>query len=321
MQRVLVLGGAGLVGSHLVDRLLSDGNEVIAIDDLSRGSFANVAHLKRAPHFSFREQDIAVPFRAEVDRIFHLAIPSTRATCGVDPVTAAMTCVNGTMHALEIAAANHARLVLVTATERWGAGVRCAESLALDFARTRQTEVCIARLPSTYGPRIAPDGDHLVTALVLQALQGRTLVPRGRLDRRIHLTYVDDAVETLVRSMASEPRVPAVIAPSSEISVLELAQEIAAAAGLAGVEVRPPAADAPPSAPWLTGPTLADALPASMAFGMGAPVDIADGIARTVRWFEARTGRRPAERQSGVYTCDTPAVAPAPARDEKLRAG
>ena len=154
MQRVLVLGGAGVVGSHLVDRLIADGNEVIAIDDLSRGSFANIAHLRRDKRFVFREHDVGVPFRAEVDRIFHLALPSTRAACGIDPVKAAMTCVSGTMNALEVAAANGARLVLGTASERWGAGVRCAESLALDFAGTRHTDVRVVRLPSTYGPRM-----------------------------------------------------------------------------------------------------------------------------------------------------------------------
>jgi len=316
MQRVLVLGGAGLVGSHLVDRLIADGCEVIAIDDLSHGSFANIAHLKRDTRFVFREHDVAAPFRAKVDRVFHLALPSSRATCGLDPVRAAMTCVSGTMNALEVAAANGARLVLGTASERWGAGVRCAESLALDFAGTRHTDVSVVRLPSTYGPRMAPDGDHVVTTLAVQALRGERLAPRGRLDRRVHLTYVDDAVETLVRAMDSEPRVPAVVAPSSEVSVLELAQVIGAAAGLAAVDVDDPVLHGPPSMPW--SPTLAEALPASMAFGMTASVDLAEGIARTVRWFEARTGRRPGDRSSGVYGCDS--QPPTPARD-KLLAG
>jgi UDP-glucuronate decarboxylase len=319
MQRVLVLGGAGLVGSHLVDRLIADGNEVIAIDDLSRGSFANVAHLKRDARFVFREHDVAAPFRAEVDCIFHLALPATRAACDMDPVKAAMTCVSGTMNALEVASANGARLVLGTAIERWGAGLRCAESLVHDFAEARAIDVSIVRLPSTYGPRLAPDGDHPVTTLVLQAMRGERLVPPGRLDRRLHLTYVDDAVETLVRAMgslASDARVPAVIAPSSELTVLELAQEIATAAGLVGAQIEGAAIDGPPSIP-LAGLSLADALPATMAFGM-ARTELPEGLARTLRWFEALTGRRPADRVSGVFPCDNPV--PAPAR-EKLRAG
>jgi UDP-glucuronate decarboxylase len=331
MRRVLVLGGAGLVGSHLIDRLLAGGDEVTAIDDLSRGTFANVAHLKRHARFAFHEQDIAVPFHAEVDRIYHLALPSTRAACGEDPVKAAITCVSGTLNALEVAAANDARLVLGTASERWGAGIRCAESIAIDFAGARHTAVSIVRIPSTYGPRLALDGAHLVTTLVLQALRGERLAPPGRLERRVHVTYVDDAVETLVRAMEVERRVPAVLAPSSELTVLELAQQIAAAAGLAEVETSAAVLDGPPSTAWGTGLSLADAVPARLAFGMSARVDLTEGLARTLRWFEERTGRRAAGRPSGVYTCDSPAQppalgappappSPAPAR-EKLRAG
>jgi UDP-glucuronate decarboxylase len=320
MRRVLVLGGAGLVGSHLVDRLLEGGDEVIAVDDLSRGSYANVAHLKREPRFVFVEHDAVAPFRAKVDRVFQLALPSTRVGCGVDPVKAAMTCVGGTMNALEVAAACGARIVLAPASERWGAGVRCAESLSLDFARTRGIDVRFVRLPSAYGPRMTPDGEHLVSELVVQALRRERLAPRGRLDRRVHLTYVDDAVDTLLRAMESEPRVPSVVAPSSEASVLDVAHMIAEATGLAGLELGEPIVDGPPSTSWVTGPTLADAIPAASAFAMPAPVELADGLARTVRWFEARTGRRPEDRPSGVYPCDNAARVPAPARD-KLRAG
>jgi UDP-glucuronate decarboxylase len=300
MQRVLVVGGAGVVGSHLVDRLLAEGNEVIALDDLSRGSFANLAHLKRSPRFAFMEHDVTTPYRATVDRVFHLALPSTRMACEPDPVKAVMTCVLGTMHALDVAAANGARVVLATATERWGEGVRCAETLAVDFAKTHGTDVRIVRMPSAYGPRMAPDGDHLVTSLVLQALRGEDLKPRARLDRRVRLAYVDDAVETLARTMSSVQHTPAVVAPSVEISVFELAHMIAEAAGLAGVDVHDASGDGPSSMPMSGRPSIADALPASIALGLAPAVDLAEGILRTVRWFEERTGRR--ERTSGVYT-------------------
>jgi UDP-glucuronate decarboxylase len=294
MQRVLVVGGAGVVGSHLVDRLLDEGNEVIALDDLSRGSFANLAHHKRSPRFAFVEHDVTTPFKAAVDRVFHLAVPSTRMACDVDPVKAVVTCVLGTLHALDVAAANDARIVIATAEGPWGEGVRCAETLAMDFGKTRRADVRVVRLPSAYGPRMAPDGDHVVTSLVLQALRGEDLTPPDRLERCLRLTYVDDAVETLARSMSIDELHGPVVAPAAEVSVLDLAHLVAEAAGLIGAAVI--GCDVgPASVP------LADALPASVALGQASPLDLAEGIGRTLRWFEARTGRRAEERTSGVY--------------------
>lgn len=302
------------MGSHLVDRLLAEGHEVIAIDDLSRGSFANLAHLKREKRFAFMEHDVATPFRAKkVDRIFHLAVPSTRMACEPDPVRAVLTCVTGTLHVLEVAAANGARVVLATATERWGEGVRCAESLAVDFARSRGADVRVVRLPSAYGPRMAPDGDHLVTSLVLQALRGEDLTPRMRLDRRVRLAYVEDVVETLLRAMNSEEHVPAVVAPSSEASVSEIAHLVAEAAGLVGAGVTDASGDAPPSIPMSGRPTLADALPASIALGLVPSVDLAEGLSRTVAWFGGRLARRPEDRPSGIYARDARDTVPMPA--------
>lgn len=308
MQRTLVVGGAGVVGSHLVDRLLVEGNEVLVVDDLSRGSFANLAHHRRSARFVFVEHDVARPYGAKVDAVFHLAVPSTRLACEPDPIKAVMTCVLGTRHALEIARANGARLVLATATERWGEGVRCAECLAVEHSRAHGTDVRIVRVPSVYGPRMAPDGDHLVTSLVLQALRGEDLTPRTRLDRRVRLAYVDDIVETLVRTMSSAEHTPAVVAPCEETTVLALAQLVAEASGLVGVDVSDSSADGPASiVPMSTRPALADALPASIALGLAPAVDLAEGIARTVRWFEARIARRPAGavgRTSGIFERD-----------------
>ncbi|GAC1557459.1 MAG: SDR family oxidoreductase [Polyangiales bacterium] len=303
MQRVLVAGGAGLVGSHHVDRLLAEGNEVIAIDDLSRGSYASLAHLKRENRFVFLEHDVTQAFRVKVDAVFHLAVPSTRMACAPDPVKAAMTCVTGTMNVLEVAAASAARVVFVAATERWGEGVRCAEALAVDFARSRGADLRVVRQPSAYGPRMAPDGDHVVTELVLQALRGEDLAPRARLDRRIRLAYVDDVVETLSRAMNSEQRTPAVVAPSCEATVLDVAHLVAQAAGIAGVVVEDAEA-APASLPASGRPMLVDTVPASLALGQAPSVDLEEGLRRTVAWFDARTrgcAGLPSDRPSGVY--------------------
>lgn len=293
MGRVLVVGGAGLVGSHLVDRVLAGGNEVIAIDDLSRGSYASIAHLKRHQRFVFLEHDVVVPYRADVDCIFHLAVPSTRMACDPDPVKAAMTCVIGTVNALEVAAARGARVVIGTSTERWGEGIRCAEAVALEFASRRGVDVRLVRLPSSYGPRMAPDGDHLVTSLVHQALRGNRLSLRARLDRRIRLAYVDDVVETLARTMESVQHTPPIIAASLEASVLDVARLIAEAAGLASPAITSESTEGPPSIPMSARPTVADALPAAIALGYVPSVGLAEGLTRTVRWFESRASRLP----------------------------
>ncbi|MDB4946120.1 MAG: UDP-glucose 4-epimerase [Labilithrix sp.] len=307
MKRVLVTGGAGVVGSGLVDRLLAAGDEVIAIDDLSCGSYANLAHLKKHSRFVFVEHDVTTPFSAQVDRVFHLAVPSTRAACEPDAVQAALTCVLGTRHALEVAAQQGARLVLGTSTERWGEGVRCAERLAADCASSRGVDARIVRLPSSFGPRMPMHGDHIVPTLIRQAAAGERLAPHVRLDRRIRLAYVDDLVETLMRTMAAEQRTPAVVAGSSEIAVRELARLVAECVGRTEVDLAEDVDAGPASMPMSTRLTAADALPASLALGYEPEVDLAEGLRRTVAAFAARVQR--SDRPSGVFARRPAAVA------------
>src|SRR5688500_15302669 len=132
-RRIMVIGGASLLGSNLCERLLLDGDEVIAVDDFTSGSFATFAHLSGQPRFSFVEHDVRVQLTArKLDAVFHLAVPSSRRAYESDPVRSTVTSVVGTVHALELAADHDARLVLATSPERWGQGVRCAESLVVE---------------------------------------------------------------------------------------------------------------------------------------------------------------------------------------------
>jgi len=289
-MRALVTGGAGLVGSHLVDRLLAQGHEVIAIDDLSRGTYANLAHLKREPRFVFIEHDVVRPFRANVDAVFHLAVPSSPRSCEDDPVRAAMTCVAGTAHALEVAARAGGRAVLGMSSDVFGPGARCAEAIAADFVRTRAVDVRLVRAPLVYGPRMAPDGGDVVSVLALAALSGgrdadaRLTAAVAAFGPALHLAYVDDAVVAFLDAAGAEPGEGAERhAPTVEVSPGDVARAVAASLG------RGPA-----------GAAAATPTPVG-AQASAAATALADGVARTVAWFATRLGRRARERPSGAY--------------------
>lgn len=300
MQRFLILGGASVVGSHLCDRLLAAGREVIVVDDLSAGSYANVAHHRQNPRFLFAEHDVRVPFRADVDAIFQLALPSSHERCRRDPASASTTCIDGTRNALEVACRTGARLVFVTATERWGHGARTAESFAMDFAKQRGVDVRIVRHASAYGPRMAPDGDHVVSTLALRALRGESVLPdRGEPTEIFRVVHVDEVVETLVRTIAASHPPPPLLAGSVETSFEAIARIVTAAAhttlGVTGTTMRGSVATvdgntAPHGsvASFSNTPSLDGALPAALVLGPLPSVELVDGIARTVTWFAAR---------------------------------
>lgn len=293
--RSLVIGGAGLVGSHLVDRLLARGHEVIAVDDLSRGSYANLAHLKGRARFAFVEHDVNAPFGAQVDRVYYLALPLGRRGRG----EAAATCVRGTVHALEAACASGARFLLASGAERAGHGARCAESLASEYRVARGLDVRVARYPSAFGPRMAPDLEQLVSALVLQALRGDDLTPHAPLEQRVRVSFVGDVVETLVCAMEGSEPPPVVLAPSFELSVLELARTIACAAGASDAPIRATTSpDGPVSVPRSA---RLEALPASLALGLRPTASLTEALTRTTAWFGARMGIRVTDRPSGIY--------------------
>lgn len=300
MQRFLILGGASVVGSHLCDRLLAAGREVIVVDDLSDGSYANVAHHGHNPRFAFVEHDVRVPFRAEVDAIFHLALPSSQASCARDPLGAARTCIDGTRNALEVASQTGARLVFVTSTERWGHGARSAESFAMDFAKQRGADVRIVRHASVFGARMAPDGDHVVSTLALRALRGENVLPeRGEPTEIFRLVHVDEVVETLVRTIVASHPPPPLLVGSVETSFEAIARIVMAAAhttlGVTGTTMRGSGATVEGNtAPhgsvgsFSNTPSVEGALPAALVLGPLPSVELVDGIARTVTWFAAR---------------------------------
>lgn len=300
----MVIGGASLLGANLCERLLLEGDEVIAVDDFTSGSFATLAHLDGQPRFSFVEHDVRAQLSSrKLDAVFHLAVPSSRRAYESDPVRSTLTSVVGTVHALELAADHDARLVLATSPERWGQGVRCAESLVVDFTRTRKVDVRMVRVARTYGPRMPADDPHVVMELLRQVLRGEHL---SVLDDTTHrLSYVDDAVDTLLRTLDADLRVPAVAAPYVDTTSAEIAEAIAASTRRdVKLSTRAPvsAARMPPSLPFSMRPTTPEALPASIVFGQPPALDLREGIAETVRWFEERFASMvPPPRTSGIF--------------------
>lgn len=303
----MVIGGASLLGSNLCERLLLEGDEVIAVDDFTSGSFATLVHLDGQPRFSFLEHDVRAQLSSrKLDAVFHLALPSSRRAYESDPVRSTFTSVIGTMHALELAADHDARLVLATSPERWGHGVRCAESLVVEFTRTRKIDVRIVRVASTYGPRMPADDPHVVMGFVRSLLRSED---RPVTDDTTHrLSYVDDASDTLLRTLDADLRVPAVAAPWVDATTAEIAEAVLAASrqGDAKITSRAPvsAARMPPSLPFSMRPTTPEALPASIVFGQSPALELREGIAHTVRWFEQRFAafRKAPPRTSGIFT-------------------
>lgn len=227
-RRVLVTGGAGFIGSHLCDRLVADQCEVICLDNFSSGARVNIAQLVHRPGFELVHHDVEQPFAMQVDEIFHLACPASPVHYQKTPVKTLRTAVLGTLNVLEVARESGARVVIASTSEVYGdplehpqteaywgnvnpigpracydEGKRCAEALALSFARQFATDVRIARIFNTYGPRLHHADGRVVSNFIVQALCGNPITIYGDGAQTRSFCFVTDLVEGLVRLMAS----------------------------------------------------------------------------------------------------------------------
>jgi UDP-glucuronate decarboxylase len=252
MMRILVTGGAGFLGSHLCERLLHEGHEVLALDDLSTGSRANVAHLQRSRRFSVIEHDVTSPYDFAVQRIYNLASPASPPHYQRDPVRTTLINVIGTRNALELGKRHHARVLQASTSEVYGdpevhpqpetyrgsvdstglracydEGKRCAESLVMDYKRKWHVDVRLPRIFNTYGPRMAPDDGRVVSNFIVQALSGEELTVYGDGSQTRSFCYVDDLVDGLIKLMEHPDDLgPVNLGNPAEITVLDLAQEV-----------------------------------------------------------------------------------------------
>ena len=307
-QRVLVTGGAGFLGSHLCDRLIRDGHQVVALDDLSTGRPENVTHLRENTRFSFVLHDVTEPFDLPFDRAFNLACPASPRHYQRDPVRTTLTNVLGMHNVLEAACRAGARVLQASTSEVYGdpevhpqsegyrgcvstvgvracydEGKRCAESLAADYQRARGVSVRIARIFNTYGPRMTLDDGRVVSNFVVQALRGDPLTLYGSGAQTRSFCYVDDLVEGLVRLMDG-PDVdgPVNLGNPIELTVRELAEEALRLTGSASPIVHRPL---PSDDPRQRCPDIARA---RRLLGFDPRVPLREGLVRTIADFRAR---------------------------------
>ena len=253
MNRVLVTGGAGFLGSHLCEKLLKEGNDVICVDNLFTGSKDNIRHLMTNPYFEFIRHDITEPLYVEVDEIYNLACPASPVYYQYDPIKTAKTSVIGAMNMLGLARRVHARILQASTSEVYGdpevhpqpecyrgcvnpigirscydEGKRMAETLFFDYHRQYNLNIKVMRIFNTYGPRMHPNDGRVVSNFIVQALTGKDVTIYGDGSQTRSFCYVEDLIEGMYRLMNSEEGFtgPVNIGNPSEITMLELAEKI-----------------------------------------------------------------------------------------------
>ena len=252
-NRILVTGGAGFLGSHLCERLLAEGNDVICADNYFTGSKENVAHLLSNPYFELIRHDVTFPLYIEVDQIFNLACPASPVHYQHDPVQTTKTSVHGAINMLGLAKRVKARIFQASTSEVYGdpdvhpqpeeywgrvnpigirscydEGKRCAETLFFDYHRQHNLDIKVARIFNTYGPRMHPNDGRVVSNFIVQALKGQDITIFGDGSQTRSFCYVDDLIEGFIRLMNTDPDVtgPVNLGNPGEFTMLELAEKV-----------------------------------------------------------------------------------------------
>ncbi len=257
-RRILVTGGFGFIGSHLVSRLLDGGNEVLVVDNFYSGRRQNLAHVLTDPRLELLRHDITFPLYVEVDEIYHLACPASPVFYQRDPVQTTKTSVIGSINMLGLAKRTKARILLASTSEIYGdpqvhpqpesywgnvnpigprscydEGKRCAETLFFDYRRQHDMPIKVARIFNTYGPRMRPDDGRVVSNFIVAALTGKPLTIFGDGSQTRSFCYVDDLVDGLIRLMNTPHDVtgPINLGNPTEFTMSELARKVLAATG------------------------------------------------------------------------------------------
>jgi UDP-glucuronate decarboxylase len=306
MNRVLVTGGAGFLGSHLCDRLLADGHDVLCVDNFFTGSKQNIAHQLGHPYFELMRHDVTFPLYVEVDRIYNLACPASPVHYQHDPVQTTKTSVHGAINMLGLAKRVKARILQASTSEVYGdpevhpqtedywgrvnpvglrscydEGKRCAETLFFDYRRQHDLDIKVVRIFNTYGPRMHPNDGRVVSNFIVQALKGEDITIYGDGSQTRSFCYVDDLIEAMVRMMNSEPGFagPVNIGNPVEHTMLQLAEKVLAlVGGRSKLVFRPLPADDPRQ-------RQPDIALAKDKLGWQPGVGIDDGLRETIAYF------------------------------------
>ncbi len=252
-KRILVSGGAGFIGSHLCERLLKDGHEVICMDNFFTGDKSNIVHLLQNPYFELVRHDVTEPFLAEVDEIYNLACPASPVHYQYNPIKTIKTSVMGAINMLGLAKRVNARILQASTSEVYGdpkvhpqqesywgnvnpvgirscydEGKRCAETLFMDYHRQHHIAIKIVRIFNTYGPRMHPQDGRVVSNFIMQALQNKDITIYGEGNQTRSFQYVDDLVEGMIRMMDTETSFigPLNIGNPNEFTILQLAEQV-----------------------------------------------------------------------------------------------
>jgi UDP-glucuronate decarboxylase len=307
-MRILVTGGAGFIGSHLCERLLGAGNEVLCLDNFFTGRRENILHLLDNPRFELLRHDVTEPVLLEVDQIYNLACPASPVHYQYNPVKTVKTNVMGTINMLGLAKRVRARILQASTSEVYGdplvhpqtedywgnvnpiglrscydEGKRLAETLMTDYHRQNKVDIRIARIFNTYGPRMLEDDGRVVSNFIVQALRGQPLTLYGEGQQTRSFCYVEDLIEGLVRLMNVEDlHEPVNLGNPGEFTIMQLAEEVIKACdSKSGFTYLPLPADDPRQ-------RKPDITRAQTALGWNPTIPLREGLKRTVDDFKGR---------------------------------